>query len=368
MAYINKMKKETLETFITQAKIIHNNKYNYKNAIWQGVGKKIKIICAIHGEFEQTPSNHLMKKGCAYCNGIGRLTKEIFLNRAKNIHNDKYEYIIDNKITNLTLIKIKCKTHGIFEQTPKNHLKGQNCPKCSKYYKHNQTEFIQKCTQIHDDKYDYSKVEYKMNDINIKIICKIHGEFEQLPLNHIKGNGCYRCSGFCRTTEDFIKKANERHNNLYEYTKVDYDKSRKKVIIICKKHGEFEQTPNDHLNGCGCSKCETHSYSKVSLRWLSQIEKSLGYSIQHAGNKGEKKVRINNKLIKFDGYDDKTNTVYEFYGTIYHGDPRILNYKDINPINKKTYGDLYNNTLEREKLIKNADYNLITMWEKDFNL
>jgi len=173
---------------------------------------------------------------------------------------------------------------------------------------------------------------------------------------------------FVELTEDFIKKANERHNNLYEYTKVDYDKSRKKVIIICKKHCEFEQTPNDHLNGCGCSKCETPSYSKVSLRWLSQIEKSLGYSIQHAGNKGEKKVRINNKLIKFDGYDDKTNTVYEFYGTIYHGDPRILNSKDINPINKKTYDDLYNNTLEREKLIKNADYNLITMWEKDFNL
>ena len=362
------MSKETFDTFIDKSNHIHNNKYDYKNVLWNSVSKKIKIICTIHGEFEQTPSNHLMGKGCSYCSGVGRITKQIFLERVNKVHGNKYEYIINDKITNSTLIKIKCKLHGEFEQTPKNHLKGQICPKCSKYYKYNQIEFIEKCKNLHGDKYDYSKVDYKLNDINITIICKNHGEFEQLPLNHLKGNGCYRCSGFCRTTNDFIEKATKIHNNLYDYTKVNYEKARKQIIIICKNHGEFKQTPNDHLNGCGCPKCISYSYSKVSLKWLSHIEKILGYQIQHAGNKGEKNVRINNKLIKFDGYDEKTNTVYEFYGTIYHGDPRLLNSEDINPINKKTYGELYNKTLEREEIIKKAGYNLITMWEKDFKI
>ena len=104
-----------------------------------------------------------------------------------------------------TKIKIKCKTHGIFEQTPKNHLKGQICPKCSKGYKYGQDDFIKKCESIHCNRFDYSKVDYKTNAINIIIVCKVHGDFEQLPLNHLKGDGCYRCSGFTRTTDDFIK-------------------------------------------------------------------------------------------------------------------------------------------------------------------
>ena len=360
------MLKETLETFINKANQIHENKYDYTNALWNGVGTKLKIICLNHGEFEQTPSNHLMGKGCAYCSGVGRLTKEILLERLNKVHGDKYEYILDGKITNTTKIKIKCKTHGIFEQTPKNHLKGQICPKCSKGYKYCQEDFIEKCKSIHCDRFDYSKVDYKTNAINIIIVCKVHGDFEQMPLNHLKGDGCYRCSGFTRTTDDFIKKASQIHNNLYDYSKADYKNARENVIIICKFHGEFLQKPCDHLCGCGCSKCDIRTYSKVSLRWLGKIEKSLGYQIQHAGNNGEKKIRINNKIIKFDGYDEKTNTVYEFNGTIFHGDPRVLNSNDINPINKKTYGELYNKTLEREKLIKDAGYNLITMWEKDF--
>ena len=94
------MAKEILETFIIKAKQIHENKYDYKNALWKGVGVKLEIICAIHGKFEQTPSNHLMGKGCAYCSGVGRITKEILLERIKKIHADKYEYILDNKITN----------------------------------------------------------------------------------------------------------------------------------------------------------------------------------------------------------------------------------------------------------------------------
>ena len=85
------MVKETLETFISKSNNIHNNKYDYKNAFWQGVGVKVKIICTTHGEFEQTPSNHLMGKGCSYCSGVGRLTKEILLERIKQLESELEE-------------------------------------------------------------------------------------------------------------------------------------------------------------------------------------------------------------------------------------------------------------------------------------
>ena len=190
-----------------------------------------------------------MGKGCAYCSSIGGITKEILLERIKKVHDDKYEYILDGKITNTTKIKIKCKIHGIFEQTPKNHLKGQICPKCYKGYKYGQDDFIKKCESIYDNRFDYSKVDYKTNAINIIIVCKVHGYFEQLPLNHLKGDECYRCSGFIRTTDDFMKKANKIHNNLFDYSKVKYKNAHENVIIICKSHGEFLQKSNDHLSG-----------------------------------------------------------------------------------------------------------------------
>lgn len=361
------MSKYNLENFIEKASDIHNNKYEYNLVEWKNVGTKVTIVCKEHGNFEQTPSNHLMGKKCSYCSGVGRLTKNIFLERALKVHNNKYEYILDNNnITNTKKIKIKCKTHGIFNQTPKNHLKGQECPKCSNYYKYNQKEFIEKCIKVHGEKYDYTNIKYIKNSVNVKILCKIHGEFEQLPLNHLKGNGCYKCAGKSRTTADFIEKANKIHGKLFDYSKVEYSKSRKHVIIICKTHGDFSQHPNDHLNGCGCNKCNVHTYSKVCLRWLAQIENKLGYKLQHAENMGEKQVRINGKLMKFDGYDEKTNTVYEFFGSMWHGDPRLYKADDFNPVSKKSYGELYNETKKREEIIKSQGYNLVVIWEKDF--
>jgi len=302
-----------IKTFIEKANKVHNNKYEYENIIWKNVGTKITINCKEHGDFKQTPSNHLMGKGCAYCSGVGRITPTIFLEKAIKIHNNKYKYNIDNTIKNNNTIEIICDTHGSFFQTPKNHLKGQGCPKCSLYYKYDKNGFIEKANKIHNNKYDYSLVDYKKNSIKINIICKIHGKFEQMPLNHLKGNGCYKCGGFTRNTKDFIEKAILIHNNIYDYSKVDYKDARTEVIIICKKHGEFEQIANYHLSGNGCGKCNLFGSSKISLKWLSKIENKLGYKIQHAGNTGEKTTKINGKLIRFDGYDEKTNTVYEFY-------------------------------------------------------
>ena len=291
----------------------------------------------------------------------------MFIKKANEIHNNKYDYSKVNYITGHKKIIIICKDHGEFEQLPCNHLAGQNCPICSNRHKITDELFIEKANKIHNNKYDYSEINYKNSHTLINIKCKDHGIFSQMPLNHLKGNGCYKCSNIVKNTEDFIKKSNIIHKNIYDYSKTDYISTRNKVIIICKIHGEFKQSPNDHLNDCGCPRCSIGNFSKSSIKWLNDIMIKENIFIQHADNNGEKIVILNNRKIKFDGYCEATNTVFEYFGDFFHGNPSIYNFTDINPLNKKTYGELYEETLKRVELIKNNNYNLITMWESDFN-
>jgi hypothetical protein len=129
------------------------------------------------------------------------------------------------------------------------------------YNQLNTEKFIEKSKSVHGDKYDYSLVDYKNSLTPVKIICPIHGEFEQIPKSHMKGMGCKQCGinklsqSQRMSTQDFIKAANQVHKNQYDYNKVDYKKSLQKVIITCPKHGDFLQTPNNHLRGVGCPKC-----------------------------------------------------------------------------------------------------------------
>jgi len=118
-------------------------------------------------------------------------------------------------------------------------------------------KFIEKSKNVHGNFYDYSKVEYKNNKEKVKIICPAHGEFEQRPCNHLDGRGCHICGGFAKkTTQDFIKKAIKVHGNKYNYSKVSYSGVFNKIIITCLKHGDFIQLPSNHLKGCGCPKCK----------------------------------------------------------------------------------------------------------------
>jgi hypothetical protein len=100
-----------------------------------------------------------------------------------------------------------------------------------------------------------------MSNLKVNIICKIHGEFEQIASSHLIGQGCPRCGIIKRSeihkydTNIFIEKANKIHKNKYDYSKVDYINIDTKIIILCKLHGEFEQTPYGHLSGNNCPKC-----------------------------------------------------------------------------------------------------------------
>lgn len=201
--------------------------------------------------FEKKIQNHIKKEqGCPLCSKPSKLSNELFINKAKQIHDDTCDYSNVNYINGNTKIKILCKIHGEFKQLPMNHLKGRKCPVCSNRHKITNELFIEKANKIHGDKYDYSQINYINSQTNIKILCKEHGIFEQLPINHVKGNQCYKCSNIVKNTEDFIKKSNNIHKNLYDYSKTKYKSSIEKVIIICKIHGDFLQCPNDHLERC----------------------------------------------------------------------------------------------------------------------
>ena len=131
--------------------------------------------------------------------------------------------------------------------------------------------FIEKARQIHNDKYDYSKVNYVNSRTKVCIICPTHGEFWQTPHNHLKGYGCAECgkekSHLSKmTTEDFIVKSKEIHGNKYDYSKACYKTCDTKVCIICPEHGEFWQTPSNHINGRGCPKCANEKRKNALLK------------------------------------------------------------------------------------------------------
>lgn len=255
-------KKVTTEQFIEKAKKVHGNKYDYSKVQYINSSTKVEIICPKHGSFWQSPNNHLSKaRGCPECNGGVTLTKEKFVEKAQLVHNNKYDYSQVNYINSQTKVTIICPIHGEFEQLPSNHLQGKGCPNCKGGVKSNTKEFITKAISIHGTHYNYDKVEYINALTPVIIICNKCGkEFMQTPQIHLRGSGCIHCyKNELKTTEQFVKEATELYKGKYSYEKTNYINSATKVIITCPIHGDWETTPNNHLRGHECPFCATKS-------------------------------------------------------------------------------------------------------------
>ena len=255
------------ENFINKAKQIHNDKYDYSKVNYVNSKTKVCIICPKHGEFWQEPRHHLSKHGCPMCGKENSdrkqsLTLNEFIEKSNQIHNGKYRYDKVNYVNAETKVCIICPKHGEFWQAPHSHLRGQGCPKCGRERNINSIKitneaFIEKATQIHGGKYDYSKCIYKDSNTKVKIICPKHGEFWQIASSHLNGHGCVKCAniGKLNTISDFINLSNIKHHGKYDYSRVNYINNATKVCIICPKHGEFWQRPDNHIKGQGCPKC-----------------------------------------------------------------------------------------------------------------
>lgn len=343
-----------VEEFIRRAKETHGDRYDYSQTEYNGYTAKLKIICKKHGEFYQKCSHHIKGANCPTCSKKERYTNDRYIEEARKVHGNKYDYSKVNYINNKTKIEIICPTHGSFFKLTSHHLSGRGCPDCSTAPKQLTTEkFIERSRKAHGDKYNYSLVEYTNQYEKVKIICPIHGEFLQCAKTHMNGFGCSKCAGVHKyTTEEFIKEAKKIHGEKYDYSEVDYKHNRKKIKIICKKHGAFWQKPNNHLSsGSDCPTCARSYISKEGTEWLDFLGVPKEYR--------EKRIQLyNGRIVRVDAFDEKNKIVYEYDSYFWHGSPN-MNLEKTHPITGKIYKKLYEKTIKRRNAIIKSGYFVI---------
>ena len=321
------MKRLTTEQFIKRAKLVHGNKYDYSLVEYKNTATKVKIICPVHGIFEQRPNDHLNGKGCSKCSKKTsakkrQKTTEQFIKEAKKIHCDKYDYSLVNYQGNKIKVKIICPVHGIFEQRPNDHLNGKGCKFCAGNTIKTAKQFIEEAKKIHGNKYNYNVTKYVNNKIKVKIICPIHGIFEQSPNDHLGGKGCKFCAGnTIKTTEQFIKEAKKIHGDNYNYSLVEYVNAKTKIKIICNSCKKiFEQTPDKHYKQC-CPYCSSSKGEKQIRNYLK--EKKIIFEEQKKFNDLRDKsllsydfyIPLKNLLIEYNGIQHyKSNDYFGGYG------------------------------------------------------
>lgn len=282
---------KTLEGWVEKATEVHNGKYDYSKVVYQRASGKSTIVCPEHGEFVQSLSNHLQGQGCPKCGKVAISTKlsqhrrsstEKFLKKATEIHGERYDYSQVNYQHSCKNVKIVCPIHGGFFQTPYTHLKGRGCRKCSDEFKRYDNEkFIQKAKEKHGNKYNYDSVVYNNCFTKVVITCPIHGNFLQSPANHLFGYGCPECGRKSKTLskDTFTKKALQIHGSKYNYDNVKYINGYTPVEIICPIHGVFSQSPSEHLRGRGCRMCS--GMESPPEIYLRNKLVNMGYTIYH---------------------------------------------------------------------------------------
>jgi hypothetical protein len=438
--------------FVEKATKIHGDTYDYSLVEYKNMKTKVTIGCKIHGEFKQYPYSHLAGCGCRKCGNMKKSknkthTMEWFLQKAIETHGDKFEYSCSVYSGTANPIEIMCKSHEIFKTTPYRHLHGDGGCKLCQYEKSSKRQisttetFIEKAILKHGSKYDYSKVDYKGNKIDVIIICRIHGGYPQKPSDHLAGCGCPMCKyekvglNNSDNKETFIEKAILKHGSKYDYSKVDYKGNKIDVIIICRIHGDFATRPNNHLNGAECSYCKhkkvhpltclslkfpeiieewdyekngekrpdmflpfssevvwwtckikkhkwessisnrtnldrgcpkcAKQFSKMQIEWVNYVAETEKIKIRHAlCDDGE--FRIPGTLYKADGYCQENNTIYEFHGSIFHGDSRDAKYVADEMIYGRTMKERYSDTQKKKQKIIELGYNYVEMWEYDW--
>ena len=321
-------KQKTTLQFIEESVKIHGNKYDYSKTDYKKALEKVIITCPIHGDFKQTPNSHLYGRGCPKCGLVlaGEKMKEIL----------------------------------------------SKSPKRKKPEPYTNERFINEANLVHNGKYDYSKSDVNNRDEKMKLIitCPEHGDFKMTISNHIAcKQGCPECARLNRikskekNKEYFINKANYIHSNFYNYNKVIYKRARQKVIITCPIHGDFEQSPDNHLKGCGCPLCQNSQLERKVRIFLIQHEidflpqyrpnwlkcdefhsQSIDFylpkynagiechGIQHfkpSGNFGSKKISNEARFERITNLDDRKNKLCVENGLnlFYYTEEKIDNYR-----------------------------------------
>lgn len=224
-------------------------------------------------------------------------------------------------------------------------------------------EIVNRSRKVHGMKYYYNSSVYNGMLTKMTIVCPIHGPFEQRPTDHIREkHGCPKCAhNFEVTKDEFVKRSQKKFGNKFTIVS-DYAGFGNPITLCCKDHGNFDLSKaSAHLiNGGGCPKCahmsridglRTGNISKAETDWLDSLNITLR----------QYKIHINDKIYVVDGFDLQTNTIYEYYGSYWHGNPEVYDLNSVNTMKNVTFGDLYNRTLERERILSEY-YTVITKW------
>lgn len=278
-----------------------------------------------------------MSLSIRYCifKKMKKLTQEQAILRAIDVWGDTYDLSLFKYVNSRSIAKVICRIHGEFEIKVNNFLNGHGCPKCGhnsiNVKKHilqmakTTDDFIAEASIVHQNKYDYSKTQYKNSHTKVCIICHNidektgaeHGEFWQEPSNHLNGNGCPRCNSqnisLRRATpyDNFVFKANSVHCNKYLYPTNEYKTgSNVKIGIICPKHGLFYQRASAHIAGQGCPQCTESKGEKRIADWL-EIN-NINYIYQYKINLPA--ILFSKNIIWVDFYLPNHNIIIEYNG------------------------------------------------------
>lgn len=199
-----------------------------------------------------------------------KLTLGEFVGRARRVHGDRYDYSRTRYEGMHSAVLIRCRIHGVFALQAGLHVyNASGCPKCAGVYSPSTAEWIRKARAVHGDRYDYSLVWYRGNRFDVRIICRVHGEFSKKPRSHVQaGRGCWRCAGwYSPDTEEWVDRARKVHGDRYDYSQTEYTGAVANVTIVCPVHGPFRQTAADHVKGRGCASCANNELLSVD-EWV----------------------------------------------------------------------------------------------------
>ena len=253
---------------------------------------------------------------------------EQFITKAREVHGDKYDYTHANCTSSRSVVRIVCPEHGEFLKRAEYHITAkQGCPACKQKEisiknTKSQDYFITKAREVHGSKYGYSKSKYVKKDSKVIITCPEHGDFLQTPNKHHAGQGCPECAATTRTKkntkglEQFVEDSRKIYGDLYDYSKAEYTHSGASLIIVCPTHGSFNQTPSNHLKGRGCPYCQEKGQS-------SKVERLI---YNHLTNLGLTVVRNTRQVIpplELDVYLPEHKLAIEYCGLYWHSETQV---------------------------------------------
>lgn len=281
-------------TFIEKAKAVHGDQYDYSKVNYTHSKVKVTITCLVHGDYSQTPKDHLRGRGCPEC-GRNKTTTHntmntaTFIEKARTVHGDRYDYSKVEYTTTHAKVTITCPEHGDFLQRPSSHLQGMTCPKCAIVVRTSKNTptyetFLLEARTVHGDRYAYDNTTYKNYTTPMVISCPVHGDYFQTPRQHLLTAGCSQCSTNSRSTHsinstaDLVQVFRTVHGDKYDYSKVEYTTRIAPVIITCPEHGDFSQITKNHYCGMGCPYC-VPTTSKGEIELLDFIKSSYSGTI-----------------------------------------------------------------------------------------